>query len=201
MAGRSLDWFIDNWVSASEQNRDNVYQELDRAASIIDPGCSGLKFLPYLSGQLAPERRAGASATFHGLTINHTRNEMFRSVLEGSGFALCRVFNQVVEWLGEPVSIGMTGSGVKAHTWTQIIADTLQRPLSVTDASSEGRGAAMFCAVALGLHKDINEAAEAMIHTTRTIEPDRSLASFYSDYLDEWAQLSLKMAELDPVKT
>jgi sugar (pentulose or hexulose) kinase len=201
MAGRSLDWFIDNWVSSSEDNRHEIFSELDRAASIIDPGSGGLKFLPYLSGQLAPERRPGATATFHGLTINHNRDEMFRSVLEGSGFALCRVFNQVIDWTGEPVSIGVTGSGVLGRTWTQLIADTLQRPLSITDASSEGRGAAMFCAVALGLYKDIDEASLAMVHISHTIEPDPSLASIYDELLGSWTHLSSSIGELDKVRT
>lgn len=197
MAGRALDWFIDNWVSTSEHDRNSIFSELDRAASRIGHGCNGLRFLPYLSGQLAPERRPDATATFHGLTINHTRSDMFRSVLEGSGFALCRVFNQVVDWLGEPASIGLTGSGVRGHTWTQIIADTLQRPLSITDASSEGRGAAMFCAVALGLYRDIDEAAQAMIHTTRVIEPDPAMATIYMELLGEWTRLSTSIQELD----
>jgi sugar (pentulose or hexulose) kinase len=87
-----------------------VDRELDRAPSFIDPGCHGPKFLPNLSGQLAPERKVGASTTFHVLNINQTRNEMFRLVLEGSGFALWRGFNRVVDCLGEPASIGESGS-------------------------------------------------------------------------------------------
>lgn len=197
MAGRSLDWFVDNWFTDAEDERQNLFAQLDTAIAGIPPGSNGVKFLPFLSGQLAPERRPGASAAFHGLKINHNRNDMFRAVIEGSSFALCQVVNQVIGWVGEPRSIGLTGSGVQGNTWTQVIADTLQRPLGVTDASSEGRGAAMFLAVALGYYKDINEAAGAMVKQNHLIEPEPKMQTVYEELLDEWSQFSDVTRALD----
>ena len=197
MAGRSLDWFVDNWFSEAENERQAIFADLDTAIARILPGSNGVKFLPFLSGQIAPERRPGASAAFHGLKVNHTRNDMFRAVIEGSSFALCRIVNQVIDWVGEPGSIGLTGSGVKGHTWTQVIADTLQRPLGVTDASSEGRGAAMFLAVALGFYKDIDEAAEIMVKQNYLIEPEPKMKTIYDELLDEWTRFSDVTRALD----
>jgi gluconokinase len=200
MAGRSLDWFVDNWFTIAENERQAIFAELDAATARILPGSNGVKFLPFLSGQMAPERRPGASAAFHGLSVNHTRNDMFRAVIEGSSFALCRIVNQVIDWVGEPRSIGLTGSGVRGLTWTQVIADTLQRPLGVTDAASEGRGAAMFLAVALGFYKDINEAAEVMVKQNYLIEPEPKMKTVYSELLDEWTQFSDVTRVLDEVQ-
>lgn len=197
MAGRSLDWFVDNWFSAAEDERQEIFANLDAASARIRPGSHGIKFLPFLSGQLAPEKRPGASAAFHGLNLNHTRNDMFRGVIEGSSFALCRIVEQVIGWVGEPKSIGLTGSGVQGKTWTQIIADTLQRPLGVTDASSEGRGAAMFLAVALGHYKDINEASEAMVRQSYLIEPEPRMKPVYDELLYEWTRFSDATRPLD----
>lgn len=197
MAGRSLDWFVDNWFSISEDERQQTFAKLDQAASLIPPGSRGIKFLPYLSGQLAPEKSTDARATFYGLGINHNRDDMFRAVLEGSGFALCRIFNQVINWVGEPVSIGVTGSGVLSRTLTQIIADVLQRPLSITDASSEGRGAAMFCTVALGIHENINDAAGTMIIENDKVEPNTDLSTTYANLLDEWVHFSRAIRNLE----
>jgi sugar (pentulose or hexulose) kinase len=125
---------------------------------------------------------------------------MFRAVIEGSSFALCRIVNQVIDWVGEPKSIGLTGSGVKGNTWTQIIADTLQRPLGVTDASSEGRGAAMFLAVALGYYKDINEAAEVMVQQNHLIEPEPTMKSVYDELQGEWNRFSDVTRALDELQ-
>ncbi len=200
MAGRSLDWFVDNWFTIAENERQEIFAQLDAASARIPPGSNGVKFLPFLSGQMAPERRPGASAAFHGLKVNHTRDDMFRAVIEGSSFALCRIVNQVIGWVGEPRSIGLTGSGVKGHTWTQVIADSLQRPLGVTDASSEGRGAAMFLAVALGFYKDINEAAEVMVKQNYLIEPEPKMKTVYAELLDEWTQFSDVTGVLDKVQ-
>jgi sugar (pentulose or hexulose) kinase len=200
MAGRSLDWFVDNWFTDAENERQAIFAELDTASAHILPGSNGVKFLPFLSGQMAPERRPGASAAFHGLKVNHTRNDMFRAVIEGSSFALCRIVNQVIDWVGEPKSIGLTGSGVKGVTWTQIIADTLQRPLGVTDASSEGRGAAMFLAVALGYYRNINEAAEVMVQQNHLIEPEPIMKSVYDELLGEWTRFSDVTRALDELQ-
>jgi sugar (pentulose or hexulose) kinase len=197
MAGRSLDWFVDNWYSEPEHRRQQIFADLDEDSGAVNPGSEGVRFLPFLSGQLAPERRPGATAAFHGLRHHSTRADMFRAVLEGSGFALSGVFNQVLSWVGEPVSIGVTGSGVNSRTWTQIIADILQRPLDITDASSEGRGAAMFCAVALGLYEDIEEATEVMVQRTNRVEPDPARKSIYEDILQEWQALADATAPLD----
>ncbi len=190
MAGRSLDWFADNWFSAAETERQTLFKQLDGVCQKAKPGSRGITFLPYLAGQLAPEKRPTASATFHGLTLRHNREDMFQAVQEGASFALARVFQQVVRWIGEPQSIGMTGSGILSHSWTQTIANILQRPLDITDASSEGRGAAMFCAVALGYYRDIGDAADGMININRRVIPNGSLAEIYKQLLDEWTAFS-----------
>jgi ribulose kinase len=82
----------------------------------------------------------------------------------------------------------------------QVIADTLQRPLGVTDAASEGRGAAMFLAVALGFYKDINEAAEVMVKQNYLIEPEPKMKTVYGELLDEWTQFSDVTRVLDKVQ-
>ncbi len=191
MAGRSLDWFADNWFSSAEADRQTLFKQLDSACSKAKPGSRGIKFLPYLAGQLAPERRPDASASFHGLTLRHNREDMFQAVQEGASFALARVFQQVVQWTGEPQSIGMTGSGILSKSWTQTIADILQQPLDITDASSEGRGAAIFCAVALGYYDDINDGVNAMVRVKNRVEPNHALAATYTQLLHEWTELAL----------
>ena len=67
----------------------------------------------------------------------------------------------------------------------------------MTDASSEGRGAAMFLAVALGHYKDINEASEAMVHQNYLIEPQPRMKPVYDELLDEWTRFSDATRPLD----
>ncbi len=193
MAGRALDWFADNWFADSQAERPALFADLDRKVTNSVPGAGGISFLPYLAGQIAPERVPGATGIFHGLRLEHTRLDMFRAVLEGSGFAVCRVFQQVCGWVGEPESIHVTGSGVLCRSWLSVISNTLQQPLEISDASSEGRGAAIFCAMALNRYGSLAEATHCMVRTSRTVDPDPAEAPRYRDLYDRWTGLSTAM--------
>lgn len=197
MAGRSLDWFLDNWFDAPEQSRQQLFAELDIAAGQIPAGAGGVLFLPFLSGSIAPERRPGARATFHGMSAATSRNDMYRALLEGASFALCGIFEQVMGWAGEPARIGVTGSGVASETWMQLLADLIQRPLEVTDRASEGRGAAIFCSVATGRYASLADAIDAMVHTSHTYVPDLSAASRYGAIRSRWQALSASTRQFD----
>lgn len=190
MAGRSLDWFLDNWFDAPEDARQQLFAELDAVAAQIPAGARGLLFLPFLAGRIAPERRPGARATFHGMSVTTTRKEMYRAVLEGASFALTAIVEQVIGWAGEPARIGVTGSGVRSGTWMQILADLIGRPLEMTDHASEGRGAAIFCAVAIGCHDSLNAAVHAMVHSSRTFVPDPAGKARYGEVRQRWQALA-----------
>lgn len=190
MAGRSLDWFLDNWFDAPEETRQQLFTQLNEATAGVPPGTHGVLFLPFLAGRLSPERRAGARATFHGMSIRTTRIDMYRAVLEGATFALAAVFDQVLGWAGEPVRIGVTGSGVASNTWMQLLTDLIARPLEVTDGASEGRGAALFCALALGRYSSIGEAINGMVHTRHTYLPNPAANETYGEIRQRWHALS-----------
>lgn len=189
MAGRALDWFVDNWFGTEENERQAIFASLDEIAGQIEPGADGVRFLPFLNGQLAPERRPGARASFHGLHVSTNRGAMYRAVLEGASFALADIFVRVQGWAGAPTHIGVTGSGANSETWIRMLADLLGQPLALTDGASEGRGAAIFCAIALGEYPDLARAIDAMVNITRTVEPDPGAAAAYAGARDEWHAL------------
>ena len=197
MAGRALDWFLDNWFDAPESSRQKCFTELNTAVAGIAPGAGGVAFLPFLAGRIAPERRPGARATFHGMSVDTSRNDMYRALLEGVSFAVCDVFEQVQGWVGSPSRIGVTGSGVASDNWIQLLADLLGYPLEVTDNACEGRGAAVFCAMAIGEYSSLNEAVYAMVHTSRTFAPDPATAEIYSEIRARWQALSDATRQFD----
>lgn len=195
MAGRSLDWFLDNWFGATEEGRQELFATLDDAAARIDPGASGIVFLPFLRGQIAPEKRPGARAAFFGLETDSDRQDMYRAVLEGASFALAAIFDEVTGWAGEPSHIGVTGGGANSNTWTQLLADIIQHPLSLTDGACEGRGAAIFCATALGYYPSLKDAIANMVATSRTVVPGP--AGTYRELREHWQAVSASTRPFD----
>jgi xylulokinase len=198
MAGRAADWFLDTWFGApSEDERPAIFAAADAEADAIAPGADGVRFLPFLAGQVAPEARPGAAAAFAGLRATHGRAHLYRAVLEGGAFAVRGIFEQVRGWCGDPTVVRFTGSGAQSETWRRIIVDTLGWPCEVTDHVAEARGAAIDLAVALGLYRDVDEAAAAMVRPTARLEPDPAAHERYSAIYAHWQRVSDAMRPLD----
>ena len=160
MGGRAADWFLDIVFGANDRTRARHFKTMDTAAGAVPPGAAGVRFLPFLSGQVAPESRPGANGVFTGLRAAHDRATLYRGVLEGGAFAVRAVFDQIHAWCGDPSVIRLTGGGATSALWCDILANMLGRPLESSDAAVEGRGAAIFATVALGLYPDYDAAAQ-----------------------------------------
>ena len=75
-----------------------------------------------------------------------------------------------------------TGGGARSPLWLQIGADMLGVPV-ITPACPERAclGAAMFAAVAAGVHSSLATAAVAMVHADREFEPDPRRVALYRE--------------------
>ena len=81
-AAGSLRWYRD--VMAPGQDYDSLLAPAEK----VQPGCEGLLFLPYLTGERTPYPDPLARGAFVGLTIRHGPAHMTRAVLEGVAFGL-----------------------------------------------------------------------------------------------------------------
>ncbi|MCZ6619781.1 MAG: FGGY-family carbohydrate kinase [Gammaproteobacteria bacterium] len=196
LGGRSADWFLD-LIDSGERSREELFVQMDRAAAKVSPGAAGIHFLPFLAGQLAPHLRPGARAMFSGIGVNHGRAEMYRAVLEGTGFAIKNIFDQVRGWCGEPSRVRLTGGGAQSNVWTNLLAAILDHPLECSDEAVEGRGAAIFLAVALGIHPSYDTAADVMVPVTRTIDPTPDDVETYRAVFENWSRLNGLSREFD----
>ena len=168
-------------------------------AAAVPPGADGVSFLPFLGGQVAPERRPDARAAFAGLRLGHDRAAMVRALFEGVGFAVADVVDQVATWCSPPDRIRLTGGGAASFLWRQILADILDHAVEASDDAVEGRGAAIFLAVALGMHADYTAAAAAMVPTAQRVDPGPDAAT-YQDLRARWHVVRDTMRALDELR-
>src|SRR5205085_3880678 len=82
--GGSLSWYA--------RVRHTTVEEVLEEAATAEPGCGGLTFLPYLSGERSPINDPLARAGFVGLNLSHSTKEMSRAVVEGVTFGLRSCF-------------------------------------------------------------------------------------------------------------
>lgn len=147
-------------------------------------------YLPYLMGERSPHNNPAARATFTGMSMDTTRTDMTQAVLEGVAFAIRDSF-EVAKSLGIHITeTKICGGGAKSLLWRKMIANVLNIKVCVLD-KEEGPslGAAMLAAVGTGKYSDVAAAAEHIVHTVATVEPDPEIAARYEKKYQQFKQI------------
>ncbi len=168
-AAGSLQWYRDTIAPGMS------FDELLKEAETVSPGCEGLHFLPYLSGERTPHPDPLARGAFIGLTIRHGRGHMTRAVLEGVSFGLKDSFTLIQSaGLGVIDQVRASGGGVKGTLWRQILASVLEAELVTAKGTSEGAafGAALLAGVGAGVWSDVPGACQAVVKISGGTKPD-----------------------------
>lgn len=185
-AGGSYRWFRDelcqDLVKQAAESGCDVYDLMSQEAAGVQPGCGGLLFLPYLSGERCPYPDPAARGVFFGLGLEHGHAAMNRAVMEGVTFSLRQVAERIFAMDPDmkPEKIILSGGGAKSEVWRQMAADIFGLPVVTISGSGEGGayGAALVAGVGLGLWKDLVEAAGNPVEETRNL-PDPNTQAIY----------------------
>ena len=79
----------------------------------------------------------------------------------------------------------------------QMHADVSNVPISLTrEGEGPALGSAMLAAVGAGIYPDLQTAAEKMVHTERTVEPDAARHAEYEFYVDKYIETYERMKDL-----
>lgn len=194
-AAGSLQWARDALFPGSS------FEALVAEAEEAPPGCEGLVFLPYLTGERCPHPDPRARGGWIGLTTRHTRGHLIRAVLEGVGFGMGQIMDLMRASGLTPASVRIGGGGARSRLWRGIIADALDLPVASTNAhEGPAFGVALLAGVGVGVWSDVVQACDAAIDVTETIEPDpatqRRLAEVAGVYARLYDDLKERFAEL-----
>ncbi|UOR07651.1 ribulokinase [Hymenobacter aerilatus] len=172
-----------------EELRGNLIVELTAAAEKIDPEESAVLALDWVNGRRTPDANQALKGAIMGLTMGSGAPQVFRALVE----AICYGSKQIVErFESEGIAIkqviGIGGVAKKSRFAMQTLADVLDRPIKIaTSEQAPALGAAMYAAVAAGIHSDVLTAQRAMgsgFAETYTPQPDRvaDYAARYKKY-------------------
>jgi xylulokinase len=164
-AGGSLRWLRDvvrdpAWNAPGADPYDLMAAEAER----IPPGCEGLLFLPYLTGERTPHADPHARGAFVGLTLRHGRGHLVRAVMEGVAMGL-RDALEIIRGMAVPVrEVRASGGGARSPLWRQILADVLDAELvTVTTAEGAAYGAALLAGVGSGCFDTVESACRQTV--------------------------------------
>ena len=190
-------------LSAASCNKwwmDEIIRTKDYPAeqkNITKLGENHVYFLPYLMGERSPHNNPNARATFIGMTMDTTREDMTQAVLEGVAFAL-RDSLEVAKSLGIDLKrTKICGGGAKSPLWKRIVANVLNLKVDVIE-SEEGpaMGGAMLAAVANGEYASVEEIAAKVVKIIDTVEPDPELVAKYEARYQQFKEIYPACKEL-----
>ncbi|MHA1377777.1 MAG: xylulokinase [Candidatus Helarchaeota archaeon] len=159
-AGACLKWIRD------QVGKNETYQDLDRFADSSSPGSHNLIFTPWMFGERTPIQDPTLRGGFFNLSLDHTRSDLIRSVLEGVAFHVKWMLIGVEELLarnkGKVKEINIIGGGASSNIWCQIFADIMEKTInSIANPFEAGSiGTALIAGVGLGQYKNFDAVKE-----------------------------------------
>ena len=157
------------------------FEELVALSDGVEPGARGLTFLPYLEGVATPYDRPDAKASLHGLTSSHGAAEIVQAVMEGVAYNIRQCVDLFLSLGGRIDEVRLAEGGARVAPWCQIIADVVQRPVSVlAEFDASALGAAMLAASGAG-GQPLRIIAERCVRLGTRFEPDPQRRSAYED--------------------
>ena len=183
-SGASLKWYLDQLGEPekqyAEKNGINVFQHLNELAEKVPAGSNGVLYFPYLMGERAPLWNSYAKGMFIGISMDTTREDILRSVFEGTSYSIRHVIETIREAGGVAESLRITGGGAKSRTWSKIKASVLRMPVYILDERSGDVpfGDTLIAGYAVGVFRKLTDQINKMMRIREVIEP-----------VEEWSQV------------
>jgi L-xylulokinase len=154
------------------------YREIDDLVAKLSPNEFIPIFLPFL---MASNVHPNAKGTFAGMSVNHTRVHLIRSVYEGIAFSHRYHLEKLLATREKPPRcIRLAGGAAHSGVWTRMFADILQLPIEAVTVNETGAlGCAIATAVAVGDYSTLDEAANRMSAVVPAVLPDPALKPLY----------------------
>lgn len=126
-SGSATTWFRDQFgkdlLQAESAGGANAYAALAKEAASSPVGANGLIMIPYMSGERTPIFDPKARGVIAGLSLSHSRGDIYRAVLEGTAFSI-RMNLEAMQKAGAQIKHGVAvGGGASNELWLQMVSD------------------------------------------------------------------------------
>jgi L-fuculokinase len=168
IASGILEWARKNLYS---DIKENAYDFMVSEAEKVPSGCNGVK----VNTKFYEELKGKPGGQILGLTLESTRHEIFRAMLESLSMRLSGGKNALENAGGfKTESILCVGGGSKNRLWNQLRADCTGVPLKIIDQKETTvLGASLFVQAACGNAASPEEARSGINYKTEIIEPKK----------------------------
>ncbi|MHB1172229.1 MAG: FGGY-family carbohydrate kinase [Lacisediminihabitans sp.] len=161
------------------------YPTLLAEAQASGPGGRGLLMLPYFAGERTPVMDPDARGIIAGLTLSHTRGDLYRAALEATALGVRHNIETMRDAGAGIQRIVAVGGGTQGTLWTQIVSDVMGLPQiipSITIGASYGAAFLAARSIAEVSIEEWNPAAEIR-------RPDDSVRAPYDELYELYRSL------------
>lgn len=177
------EWFVKHMLpevsDAARKAGHSVYDELNQWVEEIPPEEFVPVFLPFI---MASNVHPNARGSFVGISTNHTRKHLVRSIYEGITFChKAHIEKLLMSRDQPPACVRLAGGAARSRVWAQMFADVLQLPVETVLVNETGAlGCAIAVATVVGDYPDIQTAVANMCKIGLQIQPNREKAEIYA---------------------
>ncbi len=191
-------WPLDNLpeLKLSDEQLERLKEEiivtLSRQAEQIQASESAPVALDWINGRRTPDANQYLKGALINLNLGTGAHHIFRSLVE----AICFGSKQIVERFEEEgvkikSVVGIGGVAKKSPFIMQTLANILEMPIKITESEqAPALGAAMYAAVAAGIHASVQDAIKAMGNGfVTTYYPDPEMSEVYQHLYEKYNTL------------
>lgn len=147
-------------IEIKNKIKNQILFELEKEAQKLKPGSNELISLDWMNGRRTPFANQELKGAITGINLGDTAPSLYRSLVESTAFGAKAIVDQFkVKGIRIDEIIAIGGVAKKSPLIMQILADTLDMPIKVSESSQTvALGAAIFASVSSGIYKDVQTA-------------------------------------------
>ena len=193
--GALIDWCVSGFArdeKKAAQTQGISVNELLEARYRQEHGDAptGLLVLPHFAGAATPYMDTGARGAILGLTTDTGLPQLYRGCMEGVAYEMALNARALKSSGVHYKKLHATGGGARSAEWMQMKADMLDVPIVALRTADAGTvGSAMLTGVAIGVFRDLEDAAAHMVEPIHTYEPRPEMHAQYMKLYEKYEKV------------
>jgi len=184
--GMATSGAITDWLRRLVDGEWSTMLEEARCSGI---GANGLLMLPYFAGERTPIADPDARGVIAGLTVRHTRGDLYRATLEATAYAVRHNIEVLREAGVEVRELVGAGGGLLGRLWPTIVSDVTGLPQTVPSVTIGACYGSAFLAAGLVAGPGDGVDLGAWNPPAARIEPDPAATAAYEPGYRDYREL------------
>lgn len=166
-------------------------EDIEQALGDMLPDEHGLTLLPFWAGERSTGWHASASGTIVGVKQSTLPIEILRASMEAIAYRFALIDASLDQVASQTAVIASGNALISSPVWTQILADVLGRPVTLSDVREASSCGAVL--LAFEMEGKIKDIADVPVPLARTFEPDIKRHARYREGLERQQELYARL--------